>query len=114
MGQPCSASFSIAVTGDTVDATLKWRDVQQTQETRRNAEYVWNFLYTAGDPRAFRIEAIWAANPATEPLPTTQAITHQGFHGGAADEEKRGRIYFRTPEPSQDTTYLLRLWLRQQ
>lgn len=113
MGQPCSASFSIAVTGSTVDATIKWRDVQQTQETRRNADYVWNFIYTSGDPRATDIQGVWSADPATEPLPTIQAITHQGFHGGAADQEKKGRVYFRTPEPSQDTVYQLRLWLFQ-
>lgn len=113
MAEPCSASFAIAVSGSGIDVTIRWRDEQETEETRRNADYVWNFIYTSGTPRAWDIETAWFADPATEPLPTTQAITHDGFHGGAADQEKHGKIYFRTPEPSQETTYTLRLTIRQ-
>lgn len=112
MAGPCSGTFTVTLTSGGIDATLRWRDVQQTQETRRDAPYVWNFLYTVGDPRATQMHAEWLG-PIGEPLPTIEAVTHEGFALGPIDLVRKGKVYFRTPEPSQQTTYTLQLLLFQ-
>lgn len=112
MAGPCSATFTVTLTSGSIDATLRWRDVQQTQQTRRNAQYVWNFLYTVGDPRATHIQAEWLG-PITEPLPVIESVTHEGFALRPIDLVRKGKVYFRTPEPSEETVYTLQLLLFQ-